>query len=564
VDSPKKQQTNGETKADTPTNAGSSALVREALFELQTSNEELRVAEEEMQVQNKALMEAALMLEAEQARYRDIFHASPDPSLLTDMNGLIQEANVAAHELLGVGPRSLKGKPLAVYIALDSRRLFRAELMGRQGVREHGVYLQSKRRGLQYATLRVSPVPDAGGRPVGLRWLVRGATPDPRAELERYRRLMAEVRDFAILTLDATGQITSWNAGAVIIFGYEAAEVLGRPVHILFTPEDQADGMPDQEMARAAGTGRADDERWHLRKDGTRLWGSGVMTALRDESGGPPWYAKIVRDLTERRLHEQRKHTVAIQLQASVQPAAPTAMPGLALRTCSRPAHRELSVGGDFFDVFGLGDGRSVLSVGDVSGKGVEAASQVATVRNMLRFACYNSSLQAASPDDGPALVEAITALNRTLTGQELLAGLVTLFVGLFDPQARTLTYVNCGQEAALLHRAATGQGEALRDTGPLLGLEQDSVFTARQVSLSARDVLTIFTDGLTDIGPARTQMWGEEGVQERLQDTLATLDGLGAQRAAELIAARLTQAVDDQPPENVPDDICVLIAVAE
>lgn len=85
--------------------------------------------------------------------------------------------------------------------------------------------------------------------------------PDPGANLERYRRIMAEVRDFVIFTLDADGQITDWNAGAEIIFGHTAAEVIGRSADIIFTPEDRAEGVPEQERATAATTGRAEDER---------------------------------------------------------------------------------------------------------------------------------------------------------------------------------------------------------------------------------------------------------------------------------------------------------------
>lgn len=284
------------------------------------------------------------------------------------------------------------------------------------------------------------------------------------------------------------------------------------------------------------------------------------MTALRDSVGGPPWYAKIVRDATEPRLQQQQEHAVAIQLQAAVQPAAPLSLPGLAVRCFYRPAHKELSIGGDFFDVFGLGDGRSALAAGDVSGKGIEAASQVAAVRNMLRFALYNSS----SLQNGRALAGPITSLNRTLTEHGLLTGFVTLFVGVFDPDTGALAYVNCGQEAALVRRAVTGRMEALRYTGPILGMDTDSEYAEEQVTLAPGDALAIYTDGLTDMGPSRGQMLREDGVTELFRGPTSDLDGASAQRTAELLASRLTEAVDAQGPENVPDDLCVLVAVTE
>lgn len=533
-------------------------LLRQAFAEMESTVEELRVAEEELQAQNEALATAALALDAERERYRNLFHASPEPSLLTDLNGLIQEANPAAAALFGVGPSNLTGKPLAVFVALQSRRTFRTDLLGTPPVdqaaeREQGLWFQPKRGAILYATVRVSAVPGAGATPVGLRWLVRGVIPDPGAELMRYRQLVDEVTDFAIFTLDEQGRITSWNAGAEIIFGFSAREALGRSADMIFTPEDRAAGAPAQEMGTAAAMGRAEDERWHIRKDGTRFWGSGVLKALRDSTGGGLWYAKIVRDATERRLHEQREHAIALQLQAAVQPAAPTSLPGLAVRTFYRPALDEASVGGDFFDVFGLDDGHSVLAVGDVSGKGLEAASQVATVRNVLRAFLYTK----------PTLAEAVNELNHVLAAHGLLTGFVTLFVGVYDPEARTLAYVNCGQEPALVRRAGTGEVELLSHTGPLLGMNPEAAFIQGQVALASGDVLAVFTDGLTDMGPSRTQMLGEDGVVDLLQNGIAALAGASAQRAAELVTAHLVGAVDALEAKFIPDDVCLLVAVA-
>lgn len=539
---------------DSRTGEATPELLHKALAEMEATHEELRVAEEEMQVQNEALATAALALDAERRRYRDLFHAAPEPSLLTNLVGKVEEANLAAHTLLGAGPKALIGKPLAVFVALQSRHNFRTEILGRPGVHEHGVYLQPRHGALLYVTVRVSPVPNAGGKPVGLRWVVRGITPDPGAELARYRRLVDDVTDFAIFTFDAQGLVTAWNAGAELIFGFSPTEILGRTGDVVFTPEDRAAGAPDQERSQARATGRAEDERWHIRKDGTRFWGSGVMTAMPEGPGQPIWYAKIVRDATARRLHEQREHAVATQLQAAVQPDAPPTLPGLAVRTFYRPALAEASVGGDFFDAFALGDGRSVIAVGDVSGKGLEAASQVAMVRNMLRFALYNGRTVA-----GP-----VAAVNHTLVAHALLPGFVTLFVGVYDPQTRILSYVNCGQEAALLRRAATGQIEALRFTSPLVGVAADSEFAEDQTTLAPGDVLTIFTDGLTDIGSSRMEMLGEDGVIRLLQGADAALSKAGVQEAAELVTNLLIQAVDAQGAENVPDDVCLLVAAAE
>ena len=119
------------------------------------------------------------------------------------------------------------------------------------------------------------------------------------------------VEDYAIILLDTSGNIASWNTGAERVLGYAEEEVLGGPSSIIYTAEDIEAGVPERELGGALKTGRAEDERWHQRKDGTKFWGSGVLIALRSEDGAPRGFVKAFRDLTERRLLEEqlRKRT---------------------------------------------------------------------------------------------------------------------------------------------------------------------------------------------------------------------------------------------------------------
>ncbi|MDQ0571104.1 two-component system CheB/CheR fusion protein [Variovorax paradoxus] len=123
-----------------------------------------------------------------------------------------------------------------------------------------------------------------------------------RAGEERLRLVAATTRDFAIITTDDQGLITSWNAGAQRIFGYTEEEMLHRPLAVIFTAEDQANGVPELEMRRAVERGRAEDERWHQRKDGSRFFCSGVTTPVEPTAGGG--FAKIARDMTGTKQHE--------------------------------------------------------------------------------------------------------------------------------------------------------------------------------------------------------------------------------------------------------------------
>jgi two-component system, chemotaxis family, CheB/CheR fusion protein len=124
-----------------------------------------------------------------------------------------------------------------------------------------------------------------------------------RQSEERLHLMMANVLDYAIFIVDVDGRIERWNVGAERMFGYTAAEAVGQHCAIIFTPEDRARGLPEAELRQARERGQAADERWHMHKDGSRFYVSGVMSALRDDH--LTGYVKIARDLTERRKSEE-------------------------------------------------------------------------------------------------------------------------------------------------------------------------------------------------------------------------------------------------------------------
>jgi PAS domain S-box-containing protein len=131
-------------------------------------------------------------------------------------------------------------------------------------------------------------------------------------QLERAQALEAEFRafadsacDYAFITLSLDKTVVGWSKGAELLLGYSQEEILGKPGDVFFTPEDVDMGGPDQETSKAAREGRAEDERWHVRKDGTKFWGSGVLSPLRDASGQIRGYAKVMRDRTEERKWQE-------------------------------------------------------------------------------------------------------------------------------------------------------------------------------------------------------------------------------------------------------------------
>jgi PAS domain S-box-containing protein len=132
-----------------------------------------------------------------------------------------------------------------------------------------------------------------------------------RLSEERFRLLVEGVQDYAIYMLSPEGIVTSWNPGARRIKGYEASDIIGKHFSRFYADEDIQSGRPWSELATAREKGRADDEGWRLRKDGTKFWGRVVVTALYDQSGKLHGYANITQDLT------QRQHSEALETSAS-------------------------------------------------------------------------------------------------------------------------------------------------------------------------------------------------------------------------------------------------------
>jgi two-component system, chemotaxis family, CheB/CheR fusion protein len=142
----------------------------------------------------------------------------------------------------------------------------------------------------------------------------REAEAQVRAGVARMQLVADCMRDYAIITMDAEGRTTSWNEGARQIFGYSAEEMMGRTLDLLFVPDDRAHGVPEDELRRARDNGRAEDERWHLRKDGSRFFCSGVTSPLHDEKF--QGYAKIARDETARVRHDTEREAAMNDEQA--------------------------------------------------------------------------------------------------------------------------------------------------------------------------------------------------------------------------------------------------------
>jgi PAS domain S-box-containing protein len=158
-----------------------------------------------------------------------------------------------------------------------------------------------------WAHVIVDPIRDPAGRLLGFAKITRDLTERRRAEdeirrsEEQFRLLVQGVTDYAIYLLDPQGRVTNWNAGAERIKGYRADEIVGQHFSKFYTEEDRAMGMPARSLATAIRDGRFEKEGWRVRKDGTRFWANVVIDVIRDEQGQVAGFAKVTRDVTERR-----------------------------------------------------------------------------------------------------------------------------------------------------------------------------------------------------------------------------------------------------------------------
>lgn len=172
-----------------------------------------------------------------------------------------------------------------------------------------------------------------------------------------YQLMVESVRDYAIFMLDPNGYVASWNRGAERIKGYTASEIIGQHFSVFYRPEDIARGHPQYELEVATREGRFEEERTRLRKDGTEFWASVVITAVRDETGTLLGFAKVTRDLTERRNAELKAIEDAGRLAESV--SANLAKSGF-LTAMSHELRTPLNAIGGYTELLTLGLGGPV------------------------------------------------------------------------------------------------------------------------------------------------------------------------------------------------------------
>jgi len=241
-----------------------------------------------------------------------LLESAPDAMVIVDCAGKIVFLNSQAERVFGYAPKELLGQPVETLIPEQVRHAHvrdRTEYIAAPRTRPMGMGLELRGRRKDGSTFPVeislSPIEDADGRFVAS--AIRDVTERKEIEValrsseERYRQLIAEVKDYAIFMLDPEGRVKSWNEGAQRIKGYRADEIIGRHFSCFYPSEVVERGTPDEEIKVATWEGRWEGEGWRIKKDGSRFWASVVITALHDEDGKLLGFTKITRDITEQK-----------------------------------------------------------------------------------------------------------------------------------------------------------------------------------------------------------------------------------------------------------------------
>jgi PAS domain S-box-containing protein len=245
---------------------------------------------------------------------------------ILDPAGRIRSWNSGAARIMGYDEHEVIGRHFSIFYLPDDLAAEKPRIELETAVREGRVEDEGWRKRKDgtrfFANTVITLLRDEEGEVRGFAKVTRDVT-ERRATDEKLRQsaeifqlLVTSVRDYAIFMLDPDGNIASWNSGAESIKGYKPAEIIGHHFSQFYTEEDKRDRKPERELEIAREEGSVEDEGWRVRKDGTRFWALVVITAVRDSHGTLRGFAKVTRDITDRKQAEETQRALYEQREA--------------------------------------------------------------------------------------------------------------------------------------------------------------------------------------------------------------------------------------------------------
>ncbi|MEO7557765.1 MAG: EAL domain-containing protein [Gammaproteobacteria bacterium] len=298
----------------------------EAIEELGTSLEELQVAQEELRQQNEHLSEAQRLIETERQRYSELFECAPDGYLITDLDGVIREANQAAVQMLNVKPLYIDAKPLITFISRNDRKAFRTQLSRLRFLErtpEEWVMVLHPRRAKPFpAALMVATVRDPLNQPIALRWTVRDTTERKRTEQalqyseERYR-VLYEGTPAIYLSVDMAGNIIGINTFGAESLGYTQDELVGQPLYNIVHEEDRETLARQLQLSLRNPGNTIYAELRKLCKDGSIIWVKETLRVVPDVQGRNVALV-VCQDITDIKVAEGKLQRARDDLEVRV------------------------------------------------------------------------------------------------------------------------------------------------------------------------------------------------------------------------------------------------------
>jgi PAS domain S-box-containing protein len=235
---------------------------------------------------------------------------------MLDPNGFVTSWNAGAERIKGFQTDEIIGKHFSTFYTEEDREAGMPQRVletARTEGKFEGEGWRVRKDGTRFwASVVVDRIQDDEGKLVGFAKITRDMTERRKAQQalleaeQRFRLLVQGVTDYAIFMLDPDGMVTNWNTGAERIKGYKPEEIIGEHFSRFYTPEEAAAGVPKRAIETAREKGRYEAEGWRVRKDGTRFWASVVLDAIRDDKGELIGFAKITRDMTDKREAQLR------------------------------------------------------------------------------------------------------------------------------------------------------------------------------------------------------------------------------------------------------------------